>query len=51
MFRVSPTEKMQREANTWTAPNNASSPASPTTTTTQTTVRRYVLSFNTWIRE
>ncbi|XP_037299705.1 protein phosphatase 1 regulatory subunit 12A isoform X4 [Manduca sexta] len=38
--RISPTDRKEREANTWTAPANTTANANATNTTTQTTVRR-----------
>ncbi|XP_072930823.1 protein phosphatase 1 regulatory subunit 12C isoform X2 [Epargyreus clarus] len=37
--RINPTERRERDANTWSAPTTTSTAASPTNTTTQTTVR------------
>ncbi|XP_037299704.1 protein phosphatase 1 regulatory subunit 12A isoform X3 [Manduca sexta] len=37
--RISPTDRKEREANTWTAPANTTANANATNTTTQTTVR------------
>ncbi|XP_072930829.1 protein phosphatase 1 regulatory subunit 12C isoform X8 [Epargyreus clarus] len=37
---INPTERRERDANTWSAPTTTSTAASPTNTTTQTTVRR-----------
>ncbi|XP_072930830.1 protein phosphatase 1 regulatory subunit 12C isoform X9 [Epargyreus clarus] len=36
---INPTERRERDANTWSAPTTTSTAASPTNTTTQTTVR------------
>ncbi|CAG5039475.1 unnamed protein product [Parnassius apollo] len=39
-IRVSPTERREKETNTWNTPTNTSTNSTPTNTTTQTTVRR-----------